>query len=128
MKDKELLGVGYIEKNSLLQNCYHDKAMIDEANHGFNSHNEYLDFFLTFGYVGLLLLAIYFLKASFVAYDKKLTAQLLIIIVISMFCLIENVFTRQKGVMITSITYLLIFSNRDKLTKKVEDSTVNFIE
>ena len=126
MKDNELLGVGFSKKDDLLQACYHNKGMINEENSGFNSHNEYLDFFLTFGYIGLLLIAIYFLKASFVAYDNKQTAHLLIVILIGLFCLIENVFTRQKGVMITTITYLMIFSARDTSTGKKKENTVNY--
>ena len=106
--------------------CYHEHNMINAEASLLNAHNEYLDFFLTFGYIGLLLITIYFLKASFVAYDNKQTAHLLIIIVISLFCLIENVFTRQKGVMITSITYLMIFSARDTSVGKKKGTTVDY--
>jgi len=126
MKDNELLGVGFSKKDDLLQDCYHTKGMVNEENSGFNSHNEYLDFFLTFGYIGLMLIAIYFLKASFVAYDNKQVAHLLIVILIGLFCLIENVFTRQKGVMITSITYLMIFSARDASAGKKKRTTVDY--
>ena len=107
--------------------CYHKKGMLDEENRGFNSHNEYLDFFQTLGYVGLFMLAIFFLKAAFIAYDYNQPANLLIVIVIGLFCLTENVFTRQKGVMITSITYLMIFSARDTSTKKNKSDAVDFI-
>jgi O-antigen ligase len=118
MKDKELFGVGYNAKENLLTSCYRDKAMYKAESNNLNSHNEYLNAFLTLGYIGVLGMLVYFLNIMFFAYKTKQLAQLLIIILIASFSVLENVFTRQKGVMITSITCLLIFSS--KPTKKDE--------
>ena len=123
MQNNELFGVGYSSKDILLQSCYHKNLMFEAENNRLNSHNEYLDAFLTLGYLGVLGLLVYFFKLMFVAYDNKQVANLLIVILIALFSITENVFTRQKGVMITSITCLLIFSS--KSTKPDEASESN---
>ena len=118
MKDKELFGVGYTHRKELLLSCYHDHSMYKAESMALNSHNEYLDFFLILGYIGVLGLLIYFFKLMFIAYDNKQVAHLLIIILIALFAITENVFWRQKGVMITTITSLMIFSSfnpKDKI-------------
>ena len=112
MENKELFGVGYNSKENLLTACYHEHSMFRAESNELNSHNEYLDAFLTLGYLGVLGLFIYFIKILFVAYDTKQVAQLLVIVLIALFSISENVFTRQKGVMITTITCLLIFSSK----------------
>lgn len=115
MEGNELFGVGYASKEVLLTQCYHEHAMFKAETNVLNSHNEYLDSFLTLGYIGVLGLLLYFFRLGFEAYDNKLVAQLLVIILIGLFSITENVFTRQKGVMITSITCLMIFSSGAKL-------------
>lgn len=122
MKDKELFGVGYTHRKELLLSCYHDHSMYKAESMALNSHNEYLDFFLILGYIGVLGLLIYFFKLMFVAYDNKQVAHLLIIILIALFAITENVFWRQKGVMITTITCLMIFSS---IIKKDELEVLN---
>ena len=48
-------------------------------------------------------------------------ALLLIIILISLFALNENIFTRQKGVMLTAITYMLIYASKNYSATNVKD-------
>lgn len=122
MHSNELFGVGFNTKDQLLTSCYHEHAMFKAESNSLNSHNEYLDSFLTLGYIGVLGLLLYFFKLGFEAYDNKLVAQLLVIILIGLFSITENVFTRQKGVMITSITCLMIFSLKNN-AKDNEDSS-----
>ncbi len=121
MQNHELFGVGYNSKDALLTTCYHEHAMFKAESNELNSHNEYLDAFLTLGYIGVLGLLIYFFKIMFVAYDSKQVAHLLIIILIALYSITENVFTRQKGVMIASITALLIFSSKKTPETLVEE-------
>ena len=126
MRNKELFGVGFNSKESLLTTCYHEHAMFKAETNELNSHNEYLDAFLTLGYIGVLGMLIYFFKILFVAYDTKQVAQLLVIVLIALFSISENMFTRQKGVMITAITCLLIFSSKKaKLDDDKEFSQTN---
>ncbi len=113
MENKELFGIGYTAKEVLLTECYHEHGMLKAESNALNSHNEYLDSFLTLGYIGVLGLLIYFFKLMFVAYDNKQVANLLVVILIALFSITENVFTRQKGVMITAITSLMIFSSKN---------------
>lgn len=112
MKDNELFGVGYIQRKNLLLNCYHEHGMFKAEKMALNAHNEYLDFFLILGYIGVLGLLIYFFKLMFAAYDNKQVAHLLVIILITLFAITENVFWRQKGVMIITITTLMVFSSK----------------
>ena len=122
MTSKELFGVGYGDKNELLMACYSEHQMTEAEANAFNAHNEYLDFLLTFGYLGVIALLVYFINAMFVAYDNKQVALLLIIILISLFALNENIFTRQKGVMLTAITYMLIYASKDYSASKEEEN------
>ncbi len=123
MQNNELFGVGYNAKETRLTACYHEHAMYQAELNSLNSHNEYLDAFLTLGYIGVLGLLIYFFKIMFVAYDTKQVAQLLVIVLIALFSISENVFTRQKGVMITVITTLLVFSSKKVKEEGIENST-----
>ena len=123
MKGNELIGVGYSNRMDFLLNCYHMHNMNKAENLALNAHNEYLDFFLVLGYLGVIALLIYFINALFVAYDSKEIKYLLIVSLIALFSLTENVFTRQKGVMITSITYLMIYASRG--TKSKEESATH---
>ena len=122
MTAKELFGVGYGDKKELLVACYHEHQMTEAEANVFNAHNEYLDFLLTLGYLGVIAVLVYFINAMFVAYDNKQVALLLIIILISLFALNENIFTRQKGVMLTAITYLLIYASKDYSVSKDEEN------
>ncbi len=123
MQNNELFGVGYNSKEALLNACYHEHAMFTAERNELNSHNEYLDAFLTLGYMGVLGMLIYFFKILFVAYDTKQVAQLLVIVLIALFSISENVFTRQKGVMITVITTLLVFSSKKAKEEGIENNT-----
>ena len=123
MKNKELFGVGFLTKRSAMTACYHENGMDRSETMNFNAHNEFMDFFLTFGYIGLLLGVSYFVHGFFVAYDNKQVAFLLIIILIALFCLGENVFTRQKGTMLTSIIFLMIYSLKG--SNSTDDKNIN---
>jgi len=125
MQNKELFGIGFTNKEKVLMSCYHEHNMIKAEASMLNAHNEYLDFFLTLGYIGVLALLIYFINALFLAYDFKQVAHFLIISLIALYSLTENIFTRQKGVMITSITYLLIYSARDFSVRKQDEQEGN---
>ena len=117
MENNELAGISYNDRKETLIECYRNHGMTKAENMALNAHNEYLDFYLILGYIGILAIMIFFMNAFFVTYDFKEVAHLLIIILIALFSLTENVFTRQKGVMITSITYMLIYASRDHKVK-----------
>ena len=134
MTGEEFFGVGYGDKKELLMACYQEHQMTKAEANSFNAHNEYLDFLLTLGYLGVIALLVYFINAMFVAYDNKQVALLLIIILISLFALNENIFTRQKGVMLTAITYMLIYASKNYSISngnenlEEEDSNLDVIE
>ena len=84
----------------------------------FNTHNQYIDFILSYGAIGLMLF-LYFLFKIVLISHKNIHAFNLIVGLI-LFCLVENIFHRQLGVFIFALiivwTFHLAESENEKNT------------
>ena len=96
----KLSGNGFNETKDKLVSCYEtqisDPEKKDEfVSERYNTHNQFLDFYLSAGFISLLLFLL-FIGASFISNRKQFfpTAMLAILI---MYCLVENLFHRQIG-------------------------------
>jgi O-antigen ligase len=89
------LGLGNVQEN--LDQCY---SHVDYINYddfkvkNYNSHNQYLNAWLTYGILGLLFL-IYYLVASF---NGGLKVHKALIIMVALCLLTENILEREAGV------------------------------
>ncbi len=81
----------------------------------YNSHNQYLSFYLATGIFGFLLLWIIMLKTIFLAVKKQKMVLLLLSVFFSVLMLFENILERQSGVILFSFYMcLLTFTNFEK--------------
>jgi O-antigen ligase len=95
-----LSGIGFDETKNRLMSCYESTIKNPYKRENFiseryNSHNQFLDFYLSAGFIVLLLFWV-FIVVSFISTRKQFlpTAMLTILI---MYCLVENLFNRQIG-------------------------------
>jgi len=93
-------GMGFNATKDKLVSCYETQISDPEKREKFvferyNTHNQFLDFYLSAGFIALLLF-LAFIVFSFVSIRKQFfpTAMLAILL---MYCMIENLFYRQIG-------------------------------
>ncbi len=108
-----LTGNGFDITENKLVSCYESqiadpikKAKFLERR--YNTHNQFLDFYLSAGFIALLLFLI-FIIVSFLSVRKRFlpTAMLAILV---MYCLVENVFHRQIGAYYIGFILIIIMS------------------
>ena len=111
-------GLGFKGSKDKLVACYDQKIEDVEksnkfVNQRFNSHNQFVDFYLSTGVLGLLLLvsSLVFLfirgRVNFIR-----TAFLLVLI---SYCLIENVFHRQLGAYFVGFILIILILQNEKI-------------
>jgi O-antigen ligase len=108
IKEAPLFGFGIGDVQNELENCYKNKSelLLDLT---YNSHNQYLSYFLSSGFFGFLLLFIVMLKTII---DSKKTKNILLLSISIFFVicmLFENILERQSGVILFSF-YICFFS------------------
>lgn len=116
---KTLFGRGFYGTEQALVDCYskREKFLSDDqqrwfVNARFNTHNQYLDIYLSMGiFVFLYLLASLLLLWMFA---WKNYHALNIVMFLSFFLFTENLFSRQLGVMLVSVVLYLVFNLHKK--------------
>lgn len=103
-----LFGKGYEKTQNDLVICYQHKENFLDSEHQqwfidsrFNTHNQFLDFFLSQGILVGLLSIIYFV--NLMAFTRKDFFSFGLIIAVLLFFLVENVLTRQIGSILTAL-------------------------
>ncbi|AFL80692.1 lipid A core-O-antigen ligase-like enyme [Aequorivita sublithincola DSM 14238] len=120
-----LTGIGFTETKNKLVSCYETKIEDPKKSEEFvteryNTHSQFLDFYLSAGFIGLLLFLL-FIVVSFFTVKKQFfpTAMLAILV---MYCLVENVFHRQIGAYyIGFILIVLITSAQNSENNRIKD-------
>jgi len=99
-KGFSLTGIGFDTTKDQLVSCYeaqitNPKKKKKFVSQRYNTHNQFLDFYLSAGFIALLLFLI-FIFLSFISSHTKFfpTAMLAILV---MYCMVENLFHRQIG-------------------------------
>lgn len=95
-----LTGMGFKSTNDELVSCYGSQIPNQEKRDQFitneyNTHNQFLDFYLSAGFIALLLF-LGFVAVSFLSVRKQFFSTAMLAILI-MYCSVENVFHRQIG-------------------------------
>lgn len=115
---------GFSDKHSVsnyLVNCYSEKIKNESKKEyyikeKFNSHNQFIDFLLNDGVVGLLVFLIFFV---YLFYNSRFNIYLLLIILsFFIFSLVENIFWRQLGVYLFGFLIPIFESNFIKNSEK----------
>lgn len=100
--DAGLIGFGVGDTKDVLKNCYEKTSQI-LVKGNYNTHNQFFNFWLSFGVLGLLLLLFVLFKLFQLGNANK---DFMFISVLIFYCLImmtENILDRQNGVMLFSI-------------------------
>lgn len=113
-----LTGSGFATTNDKLVSCYESQIPNLEKRNDFiakeyNTHNQFLDFYLSSGFIALLLF-LGFIVVSFLYVRKQFlpTAMLAILV---MYCLLENVFHRQIGAYYIGFILIIIMTSVSSL-------------
>jgi O-antigen ligase len=95
-----LTGIGFDTTKDRLVTCYEEQILDVTKRERFiaqryNTHNQFLDFYISAGLIALLLFLV-FIATSFISARKQFfpTAMLAILL---MYCMVENLFHRQIG-------------------------------
>lgn len=109
-----LTGNGFDATNNKLVSCYESQISDPQKRDDFvtkeyNTHNQFLDFYLSSGFIALLLF-VSFIVVSFITVHKQFlpTAMLAILV---MYCLFENVFHRQIGAYYIGFILIIIMTS-----------------
>lgn len=121
-----LFGIGFKETSNKLVECYQSNINDPETRQNFiekrfNTHNQYLDFYISSGIISLLLflgiLAFLLLKSH------KLFFPTALIITVILFGLVENYLHRQVGAYyIGFVLVILLINNKNIIEKKTNES------
>ncbi len=115
-------GFGFSGTKDRLVSCYEDQLVESEKkekliSERFNTHNQFVDFYLSAGILALLLFIALFV-AILLNVRKNFHATALLLVLLS-YCLIENIFHRQLGAYYAGfiLIIVLIVNGKNKIIK-----------
>ena len=108
IKEAPILGFGLGDVQVELDKCYRQKSPI-LTKITYNSHNQYLSYFLSCGFLGFFLLCFFLIRNLVDAYKKKNILLFSITVFFAISMLFENILERQSGVILFSF-YICLFS------------------
>jgi O-antigen ligase len=117
MKEKNcLIGTGSGDSQELIDNVYKKHKMDDAGYLGLNMHNQFLEFFVSFGLIGLL----YFILILFVCFQKAIKQNdylyIIFLFSFSFMSLTESNLQVHRGVVFfVLLNSLMYFSNYKKV-------------
>jgi hypothetical protein len=111
IKEKPFFGYGIGDTKDILINLEHKNDFFN--NKYYNTHNQYLNFMLATGFLGLLLFIIFLFKNLQLAILGSLE-QFSIVLLFILLMFIENILDRQNGVI-----YFAIFINYFSFYNKI---------
>ena len=110
--DQKIFGIGIGDYYLNKKDPYYFRET-SNGSYGYDPHSQLLDFFISNGYLGLLLLTGYFL-IQVIWISNKNRFAVFVFITISLFALTESILNRQYGVQLYSIFLPLIFKENFK--------------
>lgn len=119
-----LFGFGIGDTQGVLMDCY-EQTSETLVKGEYNTHNQYLNFWMSFGFIGLIIFIWYLFKLFKLARSNKDYIFTSILIFYSIIMLVENILDRQNGLILFSIlinyfTYKSITSQKNN-----EKNTLN---
>lgn len=116
IKNNWLFGVGEANKTTALLNVYRVKGYIVPAAELHNSHNQYLDFLIGGGIVGLALFLAGLIHLFWRSIKESNFPLLALLLIFSFNCLFENVLSRHWGILFFSVFISLLTAKRQNLS------------
>ena len=106
-----MLGLGTYKTQELLIDKYKIMPIKKRSDwfikRNFNTHNQYLDITLSYGFIGLMIFMVFIKEIIFSSYKNIYSFNLIISLILFLF--IENLFHRQLGTFIFSLTIVWAF-------------------
>ncbi len=95
-----LTGLGFDKTKDELVSCFNNQISNTTKRNRFvteryNTHNQFLDFYISAGFIALLIFLIFIITSFFINKKRFLPTAMLAILI--MYCMVENVFHRQIG-------------------------------
>ena len=104
-----LFGLGTYKTQELLVEKYKlmpiDKRKNWFIQRNFNTHNQYIDIILSFGFIGLILFTVFLREVVLITYNNIYSLNLILSLIL--FLVIENLFHRQLGSFILALTIVI---------------------
>ncbi len=103
------IGVGKEKSQFIYNEAYFNNGFLQALNENYNAHNQYLDFFVSNGIIGLLV----FIIALFYFFIKTYKSLLPVcfILIVMIFCINETIFGRSSGLIFFSFFYTFFYIN-----------------
>lgn len=105
-KDKVLLGVGSGDSRLVYRRAYYNGGYDLAFKENYNAHNQYIEFFVSNGVIGLFVFV--FVLLLFIKQTKLKENALHFFVIFSLFSLTETFMGRSQGVMIFSFFYAFL--------------------
>lgn len=119
LKSNTFIGVGAGDVQEELNQCYetyNQPKMLDDT---YNTHNEYINMWLSAGILGLAAILILFALPLFSAFRNRDYSYLFFLLFMFVCFMFENILSRQKGVLFFSLFYLVYAYTRNfNVTRK----------
>lgn len=100
IKHNTWFGVGVGNTRHTLENCYNQYNQSEFFEGEYNTHNQYMHFWLASGLIGLAFLLVYFVYITKLAADQQQKLVLYFLVYFLVISLTENYFSRQLGIML----------------------------
>ena len=114
--DNKLLGIGIGDYYKEKKDPYYFKED-DKGIYGYNPHSQLIEFIVTNGILGLVILIIYIIFG--LKYIKKQNRfAIIVFVIILVFSMTESIFSRQYGVQLYSVFIPLLFKENFKKIRK----------
>ena len=110
-------GLGFYNTKDNLISCYENSIVNTYKRNQFilkryNTHNQFLDFYLSTGIIGLLLFTLFILTLFIKNRNTYFFTSLLAVLVV--YCMVENVFQRQMGAYYIGFILIILLSKTNR--------------
>ncbi|TXB65422.1 O-antigen ligase family protein [Vicingus serpentipes] len=114
-----LTGVGPGQTQKLLDKCYMDIAPEIYKDEHYNTHNQFLSYWVGMGVLGILTLIFILFSTSYVGLKNHNLLPLIVCLFFSLCFMTENILVRQQGVVVVAF-FLNLFYFTEYRTKSVK--------
>lgn len=117
-----LKGLGFYKTRDFLEACYSEVINVEKRKNyfiqsRFNPHNQYIDFYLSTGVIGLLL---FIALLGTLLRHRKSYYKVSLLLTIAVFAFIESLFQRQLGAYLFAVVLILILFPKTNQTSSIE--------
>lgn len=104
-----MIGLGLGSEMDTLHDVYDENNMKTSSEKGFNSHNQFVYYYVILGLLGALVFLLFFILNFISAINHKNLAALFFFTTVFFLCLIENLFARNAGIVFIAL-YLSLYN------------------